>query len=124
MLINKVTMAVPFSIQKSKLKLPVGRFPHKVVAWKDRIILWVDGGNNSTLYYHLKGKWVRQETSGDVPNGYFWNYVIAEVLDDNMFVLGDNQTENTCIYCLDLNTWVWTSLTPNGAPPKQWLIGI
>ena len=81
--------------------------------------MWVDSGNNSTLYYHLKGKWVRQETTGDVPNnGDYCRYAMTEVLDDKMFVLGQNQTEDTYIYCLDLNTWVWTSFTPNGAPPK------
>lgn len=118
-------MSVQFSIQKSNLKLPESGTPHKVMAWKDRIILWGYPYDRSIIYYHLKGEWVRQETRGDfVPYEAYNDYNIAEVLNDKMFVLVGSLTETTYIYCLDLNTWVWTSLNPNGAPPKRWGYGI
>ena len=119
-------MSVPLRIQKSDLRLPEGEKPHKVVTWRDRIILWgydcqiIESlPRNTTVFYHLRGEWVRQETIGDaVPNECKSFNTLVEVLDDRMFVIGETENFHIRIYCLDLNTWVWTSLTPSGASPN------
>ena len=96
------------------------------VSWNETTIIW--GGQssdanlvNSQVLVHHSGKWHMKETSGDVPNTLEDYGRMAHVVNDHMFVLGyeaDYSNENELTYSLNLNTWVWTKLEPNGTPIK------
>ena len=116
-------MAAPFRIHQSELPLPHERAGHVAVTWNKATIIW--GGRtsdqtitDSDVYMHLSGKWIRKETSGNVPSET--RDVTAHIVDDTMFVLvpnGANPSE--ILYSLDLFTWTWTKLAPSGTPPKS-----
>ena len=102
---------------------------HSAVAWKDSIIVW--GGCDYTerwparwalrnkVYQHRSGEWIRRDTRGFVPEPS-WN-VVVQVVGDRMIVMDmveDDEDSYTIVCSLDLNSWTWIGLTPNGTPPS------
>ena len=114
-------MAAPFRIKESELPLPHKRAGHVAVTWNKATIIW--GGQspeetitNSEVLLHLSGKWVRKETTGDVPTDI--RDTRAHVVNDNMFVFAPNlDSPKEILYSLDLNSWIWSELAPRGHPP-------
>ena len=99
------------------------------MAWKDSIIVW--GGCDYTerwparwalrnkVYQHRSGEWIRRDTRGFVPEPS-WN-VVVQVVGDRMIVMDmveDDEDSYTIVCSLDLNSWTWIGLTPNGTPPS------
>ena len=91
---------------------------HAAFFWKKTLLIW--GGYDavmfdydvSVVYCFRSGKWIRKQTSGDVPADWVFNGN-AQVIDDTMFVLDIDS-----VYRLDLNTWTWRRFTPSGVPPR------
>ena len=87
------------------------------VTWKDATIILSTAAEDfsSVVYYHEAGRWVRQDTSGDGPK--MINEITATIIDDIMYVLGGNVLDRNSkvVYALDLNTLIWTKLTPGGS---------
>ena len=125
------------NIQYSSVPLPM--YGHVAVTWKNATIVW--GGTmpgeelgatmqglqvKATVCKHLKGKWTKIQTSGNIPG---WQFHEAQVLNDKMFVLVANNDGDANLHSLDLHTWIWTMLTPSGAQPsktysaKSWIFG-
>ena len=113
-------MALPFRFQQSALPLPYGRERHLAVTWKNAVIVW--GGQSiseddamSVVYYHISGKWIKKLTSGDMPECNSIGTKRGHVIEDKLYVL--DLAFIAVIYCLDLETWIWSRFTPNGTPP-------
>ena len=118
-------MAVPFSIEKLA-PLPFKVTRHVAVTWKDLIIVW--GGysqdianTSSVVHYHSSGRWIRQETQGNVPRiRDVWD-VVGHVIDDKMYILArglEIELEKVLsVHCLDLNSWTWIDIIPRGTSP-------
>ena len=94
---------------------------------------WATEHDPNAVYCHMNGKWSPKTTYGDIPPGV-WEHAGAEVLDDTMYLMfgrsfGCRRTEcilgEICvceriydsIYALNLNSWRWTKLNPQGIPP-------
>ena len=111
-------MAAPFRIKRSELPLPQKRAGHMAVTWKMATVIWggrsPDGTlSNSEVLVHRSGKWIRKLTSGDVP--ITSHDVRAHIVNDNMFVL---HWPTKKLYSLNLNSCIWTKLSPSGQPPR------
>ena len=103
------------------------RVSHIAVTWKEATLIW--GGrvkdefcDPSVVSCHFAGGWIQKKTRGDVPT-HFLNSVAA-VFNDRMFVLGgidkhEDHIDGNVIHFLDLNTWMWTRLVPDGNPPAE-----
>ena len=99
------------------------RYNHVALEWNDCILVW--GGwdeadrpcDPSEVAILCNGKWQRKKTSGQVPVTVT---SIAHIVGDQMYtvkVIYDNDGPTAIIKVLDLTTWVWTRLKPEGYPP-------
>ena len=116
-----------FNSQSSGPSLPEKRVSHVAVTWNNAILIWggripdnYDINTRSIIYYHKYGKWSRKETSGAVPPDCGPE---AQVLEDKMFVPYLHRGNNIVIHFLDLQTWIWTRLTPGGTQPSSHIFG-
>ena len=103
------------------------RYGHVSVTWRDAILVW--GGrwgphqacDETVVCLHLNGKWMEKKTTGNIPTHSV--NASATIMDDKMFVVGGYimyqtiQMENS-VHFLDLKTWTWTKLNPNGVTPS------
>ena len=122
------------NFRKSPLPLPYEGWDHvavsvdpaisgiHAVSWKNTTILLdlasaITTGTISSIYLHRRGKWIKQKTSGDV-QPHHWNYKpLAHVFNDKMIVMSN--PDDTLLHSLDLLTWKWTRLSPNGIQPLK-----
>ena len=110
-------MAVPISFERSGLPSSLRRYGHVAVTWKNATIIWggfiieePNSDTRSTIYYHLSGEWLGQETTGVLPDSS--HYCQGHVINDTMYVV-----RSYAMYMLDLNAWTWTSIVTPGAMP-------
>ena len=107
-------MGVPFKIKKA-VPFPNKINKHASFTWKNTILIW--GGSNennqqqlydrSVVYMYELGDWIRKQTIGDAPQGYFSG--ATQVINDTLFVA---YLDKMCV--LDLNTWTWSTFFPGG----------
>ena len=100
-------------------------FPHGKVYNKD-VITWnnatlivrgIGTGNQIEVLHHLRGKWTKRITSGDLPKSK-WLVKDVQVINDKMYVLVPYRgTWCMTMYCLNLHTWIWKKLSPSGKAP-------
>ena len=73
----------------------------------------------SVVNYHNDGEWVAKDTSGEVPEDAIC--AIGAGFQDSLVVfkaaIADMEYSNQ-VYALDLNTWIWTKLSPRGMRPN------
>ena len=119
-------MEVVLKDQRYGPSLPEKRLSHVAVTWNNATLVWggripdnYDINTRSTIYYHKHGRWSRKETSGAVPPDYGPE---AQVIEDKMFVSYLHR-DNIVLHFLDLQTWIWTRLTPGGTPPSPHIFG-
>ena len=119
-------MSQSLEIVKSAVQLPHNRAWHAAGTWKNATIVYGGFGTEendykSVLFFHKSGKWTKKYTYGDFPT---WSRdPCAQVVNDKMFVFG-NDNEKLVVHSLDLHTWRWEKLAPNGTLPfeKCWNI--
>lgn len=97
-----------------------------VVTWKDLTIIWIRGSvlfggkKQGVLYCHKDGKWIPKITFGDAPS---YRYGAgAQVHNDIMYLMcgmSSSDDYSNDIHALDLNSWTWRKLNPQGSPPTQ-----
>ena len=88
------------------------------------------GGRNledrgcSDLYYHFRGKWSKRTTTGEVPSVLKSSWSTAQVIGDILYVFHGRREreEHAPISTLDLISWNWTTLRPEGIPPPYPLV--
>lgn len=122
-------MAKPYNMKKSRFPLPVGIAKHRALTWNNATIVW--GGFNSEedeslIFINLSGKWIKKVTSGEIPRRWqelaAWPCRLgnlgntAQVINDKMYVIAESI--QSTIYTLDLHTFIWTNITPNGPRPS------
>ena len=137
-------MAMPGRIQTALSPLPHTMVCHVAVTWNNATLIWggyrinhgpeniihyTDIGtpisvyisvpiDRHTVFHHLRGKWTKRETSGDLP--FTVNFRNAQVFRDKMFCLiGKESDADMMVYCLDLHTWKWARIIPSGARPSM-----
>ena len=97
-----------------------------VVTWKNLTIIWIRGSvlfggkKQGVLYCHMNGKWIPKITFGEAPS---YRYGAgAEVHNDILYLMcGMSSTDDYSndIHALDLNSWTWTKLSPQGSSPTK-----
>ena len=107
-----------FHVQRSKYPFARNLRGLKAVAWNNTIIVLggytnVSVTEKSVVYFHRSGEWVRQETSGDIPE-IFHSNVKVEVLNNKIILVN---TITWAIYSLCPNTWTWTKIKAWGQHP-------
>ena len=79
-------------------------------------------GRHSLIFINLSGNWIKKVTSGDIPRlqVQVGSGNTAQVINDKMYVISQfsNHRVRATIHTLDLNTWIWTIITPNGPQPS------
>ena len=110
-------MALSYNIEKSVL--PFGISGHVAVTWNNGTLIWGGHSWDFRLHYYHRGKWTQIETSGHLPK---WGKCYgAHVINDNMYVLGEDNNRTTGIFSLHLHTWTWTMSIPSGTlPTVRW----
>ena len=106
------------------------RSGHVAVTWNNATLIWGGLGmkpmepsrviDPSVVHIHFNGKWMEKNTTGDTPTESV--NASANVMDGKMFVVGgfrypERVRSENCIYVLDLVTWLWEKLNPNGNTP-------
>ena len=102
------------------------RVGHVVVAWHDLTLVW--GGHNeryeywdpSVIYCHQDGIWAHKTTYGEIPPGV--ESSAGEVINDYLYVACGNlstEFEINDLYSLNLDTWMWSKLDPEGTKPLK-----
>ena len=96
-------MAVNFQTSSSSVPLP--QQVHVAVTWNNATIIW-SSLTRDTALIHLRGQWIRKQTSGDVPKYVGWpcRHGEAQVCNDKMFILQKNHLGEAKLHSLDLNT--------------------
>ena len=147
-MIFKNTMEVPTSKLERLLRSAKCRHAHVAVVWNDKTLIWGGDNDDEESTEHLstitsilchygeKGEWIRIRTSGDGPTIQYGHP--AEVVNDKMYIMQTPITgwavvggipyqipsqipkRGTIImYELDLNSWHWTKITPEGLVPLR-----
>ena len=103
------------------------RIGHLAVVWKDLTLIWGGrGGRNSKFFNpkivhcHQDGVWIPKSTNGQIPHPTM--NAVGEVIGDILYVacgyLEDKHFTNE-LYSLNLKTWMWSKLEPNGTKPVK-----
>ena len=115
-------MSQSLEIVKSAVQLPHKRVRHTAVTWKNATIVYggyacqeLQNDNLSVLFFHKSGKWTKKHTYGDFPT-WSQHHPRAQVVNDKMFVF-ETDNGNMFVHSLDLHTWRWEKLAPNGTLP-------
>ena len=106
------------------------RHGHVVVSWKGLTIIWggckSEPASNSIfwdpkiIHCHQDGIWIPISTKGQIPPPTV--RAAGEVIGDNLYIAGGQLFDcyfTNEIYRLDLKTWVWSKLEPNGTRPLK-----
>ena len=118
-------MSVPYRLERSALPIPESLMHRVAVTWNNVTIVW-DPMFWWVIHYHISGKWLRKEIKCDLPNlikiDTLRFYTSVQVVNDKMIVIdaSNRQTsKKTCVFSLDLKTWVWEKHNPEGQPPPK-----
>ena len=101
---------------------------HVAVTRGDTVIVWGGQVNSDhflpgsqVMIFNIdQNRWSPRMTTGDVPPGL--SDAAAAVLDDAMYVVGGwtaGREFSRDIWSLNLNSFVWTRLSPEGVPPLR-----
>ena len=96
------------------------RHRHVALEWNDCVLVW--GGMDesmtpcdlSDVAILCDGKWQCKKTTGKVPPR---STVIAQIVGDQMYTLKVRSGYVADLVVLDLTSWVWTRLKPEGYTP-------
>ena len=115
-------MAKPFTVNKSRFKLPVAMTNPMAVTWNNATLVW--SVNNESLrdvvFINTSGKWIMEVTRGDVPGDMYYSDYTAQVIKNKMYLHVLQYIDYRAIFTLDLNTWTWTKINPGGTTPFTW----
>ena len=114
---------MPLSVEVSKIPFPEVVATLKIVTWKHTVIVWgrvqTAQEDSNKIYFHQSGKWTLKETVGDAPLDAISSvgFATLHVINSKMLVFGV-YGDGSVIYSLDLNSLVWSRLTPGGDGPS------
>ena len=112
-------MAQPSMIHKKRFQLPVKMANPIAVMWNNNTLVLDANSKNlwNVVFIKMHVTWIKKETRGNVPGHIYFSDYTAQVIQDKMYVHVFNFGIFRAIYCLDLNNWTWTKMTPGGPSP-------